>query len=117
MISKLFERICVLAAVVCLSLMFAAGARAQNTADVVGTVTDASGGVLPGATVTITNTGTGVSQTTQTTSGGDYVFSLLQVGNYVVKVEEKGFKTYSATAISLSAGDRARVDASLKSGT
>jgi len=113
---RLFERICLVAALVCLSLICAVGARAQNTADVVGTVTDASGGVLPGATVTITNTETNVSQTTQTTSGGDYVFALLQVGSYVVKVEEKGFKTYSASSIALSAGDRARVDAKMEVG-
>jgi hypothetical protein len=113
---RLLERVCLVAALVCLSLICAVGARAQNTADVVGTVTDASGGVLPGATVTITNVETNVSQSTQTTSGGDYVFALLQVGSYIVKVEEKGFKTYSASAISLSSGDRARVDAKMEVG-
>ena len=113
---RLFERVCLVAALVCLSLICAVGARAQNTADVVGTVTDASGGVLPGATVTITNVETNVSQSTQTTTGGDYVFALLQVGSYIVKVEEKGFKTYSASAISLSSGDRARVDAKMEVG-
>jgi hypothetical protein len=116
MITRLFERVSLLAVLVCLSLLCALGTRAQNTADVVGSVTDASGGILPGVTVTITNTGTNVSQTTQTTSGGDYTFALLQVGTYVVKVEAKGFKTFSAQSISLSAGDRARVDAKMEVG-
>jgi hypothetical protein len=82
----------------------------------VGTVTDASGAIVPGATVTLTNTGTNVSQTTQTTSGGDYVFDLLQVGTYLVKVEAKGFKTFAAPNINLSSGDRARVDAKMEVG-
>ena len=116
MITRLFERVSLLAVLVCISLLCAVGTRAQNTADVVGSVTDASGGILPGVTVTITNTGTNVSQTTQTTSGGDYTFALLQVGTYVVKVEAKGFKTFSAQSISLSAGDRARVDAKMEVG-
>jgi hypothetical protein len=95
----------------------ALGVKAQvTTADVVGTVTDTTGGVLPGATVTITNTGTSVSQSTSSTSTGDYVFNLLQVGNYSVKVEAKGFKTFVAPSLNLSSGDRARVDAKLEIG-
>jgi Carboxypeptidase regulatory-like domain len=86
------------------------------TADVVGTVTDSSGAVLPGATVTITNLGTGAVESTTTGGTGDYAFTVLQVGTYSVKVEAKGFKTYSAASISLSSGDRARVDAKLEVG-
>jgi len=86
------------------------------TADVVGTVTDATGGVLPGATVTILNTGTGIAKTTTTSGSGDYVFTLLQVGSYSIKVEAKGFRTYTASGIALSSGDRARLDARLEVG-
>src|SRR5271170_3066467 len=94
------RKVCYLAfALGCLFLFASGTVRAQNTADVVGSVTDSSGGVLPGATVTITNTGTNISQTTETTSGGEYVFDLLQVGTYTVKVEAKGFKTFSAASI------------------
>lgn len=106
----------VFAVLACFSLLCAAAVRAQETADVVGTVTDASGAVVPGAAVTLTNTGTNAVQTTQTSSGGDYVFNLLQVGTYSVKVESKGFKTYSAPSITLAAGDRARVDAKMEVG-
>lgn len=88
----------------------------QNTADVVGTVTDSTGGVLPGATVTITNVGTNISQTATTNGAGDYVFNLLQVGTYNIKVEAKSFKTFSAPNITLAAGDRARVDAAMQVG-
>jgi hypothetical protein len=96
-------------------LFAAAVARAQETADIVGTVTDTSGAVLPGATVTLTNTGTNVSQAAPTGASGDYVFNLLQVGSYSVKVELKGFKTFSAP-VTIAAGDRARVDAKMQVG-
>jgi len=111
-----FERVIVIAAVVCLSLLCAIGVKAQSTASITGMVTDASGAVIPGATVTLTNTGTNVSQTQQTSSGGDYAFPLLEVGTYGIKVEAKGFKTFSAPGVSVSAGDRARVDAAMQVG-
>ena len=91
--------------------------RAQaNTADVVGTVTDVSGAVVPNATVTLTNTGTGIAQTLETSGSGDYDFTLVQVGAYNIKVAAKGFKTFSAPDFALSAGDRARIDAKLEIG-
>jgi hypothetical protein len=113
---RYFEPIVVIAALVCLSLLCAVGAKAQSTASITGMVTDTSGAVIPGANVTLTNTATNVSQTQETSSGGDYVFPLLDVGTYAVKVEAKGFKTFSAPAIPVSAGDRARVDAAMQVG-
>jgi hypothetical protein len=113
-----FSRKCtgLLLSVLCLLLLTATQLRAQETGDIVGTVTDASGAVVPSATVTLTNVGTSVSQTATTTSSGDYIFNLLQVGTYTVKVEAKGFKTFSAPNVALSAGDRARVDAKMSVG-
>jgi outer membrane receptor protein involved in Fe transport len=86
------------------------------TADIVGTVTDTTGAVLPDAQVTITNTATGVSNTSVTTKTGNYTFTLVQVGTYVVKVEAKGFKAFETSNLTLNAGDRARVDAKLEVG-
>ena len=111
------RKVCYLAfALGCLFLLANGTVRAQNTADVVGTVTDASGGILPGATVTITNTGTNISQTTQTTSGGEYVFNLLQVGTYTVRWKRRDSRPFPAASIALSSGDRARVDAKMEVG-
>ncbi len=94
----------------CLLLLNARTARTQqNTADVVGTITDATGAVLPDATVTITNVGTNVSQTTTSNEGGKYTFNLLQVVTYSIKAEAKGFKTFVAPNVVLASGDRARV--------
>jgi Carboxypeptidase regulatory-like domain len=116
MVSKLFKRVAVLAVVILFFATCAGTLKAQETADIVGTVTDATGAVIPGAIVTLTNLGTSIRQTTQTAGTGDYIFSLLQVGTYSVKVEAKGFKTFVAPNIALAAGDRARADAKLEIG-
>jgi carboxypeptidase family protein len=86
-----------------------------TTADIVGRVTDATGAVLPGATVTITNEGTRDVRTTPTSESGDYAFNLLPIGTYAIKVELQGFGTQN-TRLSLSAGDRARFDARMSLG-
>ncbi len=113
---RFFERLSMFAVLICLSLLCAVGARAQETGDIVGTVTDSTGAVVPNATVTLTNTSTNVSQTAQTSGDGNYLFTLLQVGSYVVKVQATGFKTATAPALSLSSGDRARADIKLEVG-
>lgn len=102
--------------VFCVCCLTNTAAAQTTTADVVGTVTDTTGAIIPGATVTITNLGTNVTQTAVSSGTGDYVFTLLQVGNYSVKVEAKGFKAFVAPNVALSAGDRARVDAKLEVG-
>ena len=94
----------------------AMAAFAQGTGDIVGRVTDASGGVMPGVTVTATNLGTNIPRTTVTTETGDYLFTLLPVGNYEIKTELTGFKTQNAK-VQLATGDRARVDVKLELGT
>jgi outer membrane receptor protein involved in Fe transport len=97
-------------------LLAAASARAQvTTADIVGRVTDSTGAVLPGVTVTIENLATHDVRTTPTNETGDYIFNLLPIGAYSVKVELPGFTTQS-TRLALSAGDRVRFDAKLQVG-
>jgi hypothetical protein len=86
------------------------------TAEIIGTVTDSSGGVLPNAKVTITNLGTNISRSMTTTGVGTYAFSLLPVGSYSVSVEAAGFKTFTVPTITLAVGDRARVDAKMEIG-
>ena len=79
-------------------LALALSASGQGTASrVTGVVTDASGAVVPGATVTLTNEGTQVSFPTETTDSGTYVFDSVQVGTYTVTVEKEGFKKYVST--------------------
>jgi hypothetical protein len=86
------------------------------SADVLGTVTDPTGAVVPGAKVTIKNTGTGITSTTETSKTGEYLFSALQIGTYDVTVEAKGFRKFVARNMTLTAGDRARMDAKMTVG-
>ncbi len=85
------------------------------TADILGTVTDNTGAVIPNAKVTLTDTGTNVSRTATTNGSGDYVFNLLNPSTYKIKVEAPGFKSFTTTS-AVEAGDRARTDAHLSLG-
>jgi hypothetical protein len=64
-----------------------------STSEISGTVRDASGAVIPGATVTLTNEATGVVQKQSTTEAGVYAFPAIPVGSYQLRVEASGFKT------------------------
>src|ERR1017187_393016 len=98
-------------------MLVAATAMAQiTTADIVGTVVDNSGGVMPHANVTITHASTGVKRTMETNSAGDYVFTQLPIGTYQVVVEAPGFKKFVTKEVTLAAGDRTRVDAAMQLG-
>src|SRR5438270_798071 len=79
-----------------------------TTGDIVGRVTDSSGGVLPGATVTIEHLGTHDVRAVPSNSTGDFVFNLLPIGAYIVKVEMPGFITQSAR-VALSTGAIAEI--------
>jgi len=99
-----------------LALMLHTAAFAQvTTADIVGRITDASGAVLPGVTVTVENTGTHDTRVAPTNASGDYTFTLLPIGRYSVKIELQGFTTQTAS-LALSAGDRSRLDVRLQVG-
>ena len=74
-----------------------------------GTVTDSSGGVLPGVTVTVTNTETGAARSVVTNEAGLFRAPLLPLGTYTVVAELEGFKKYEESGIRLSArADRGR---------
>ena len=100
-----------------LLLATVAPAFSQGTASrVTGTVTDPSGALVSGATVTLTNEGTNVSFTTQTTSTGTYVFDSVQVGVYSVTVEQSGFKKFVSTGNQVNVNQPATVDIALEIG-
>src|SRR5213592_3524063 len=61
---------------------------------ITGTVTDSTGGVLPGATVTLTNVATAIATTAVTNQQGSYTIPLLPPGTYQAAVELQGFKKY-----------------------
>jgi hypothetical protein len=67
-----------------------------DTARLIGTITDPSGAVIPNAAVTVTNSGTGRTMTTQTSGSGEYTVNALSAGKYHVEVMATGFKTAAA---------------------
>lgn len=91
--------------------------RAQGPAGTIeGTVTDASGAVVPNATVTITNKATGVVRTVITNASGLYSAPALPAGDYTVKTELTGFRTQVSEA-TLQVGGDVTVNAALSVGT
>jgi hypothetical protein len=86
--------------VICLVFVLSQGLLfGAVTGSISGTITDASGGVVPNASVTITNTTQGVKTTNKTDAKGVYIFPSLQVGTYYLEVDAQGFKPKSKNSI------------------
>src|SRR5918993_3471464 len=100
------------------ALALPALASAQTTLGrVTGTVLDQSGGVLPGATVTLTNSGTGAVLTTVSGDSGAFLFPQVPVGTYKIKVELEGFKAAEFTEATVAVGQEYSLTAKLELGT
>jgi hypothetical protein len=83
---------------------------------IIGTVMDTTGAVVPGATVTLTNTGEGTTRTLTSGESGDYVFNDSKAGIYTISVTRNGFQRWIAANINLSARQELRVDPALAAG-
>ncbi|MEO7132921.1 MAG: carboxypeptidase-like regulatory domain-containing protein, partial [Vicinamibacterales bacterium] len=107
----------VAALVVVFPLIAVGPAHAQTgTAALVGDVMDAQKQVLPGAMVTVTNTGTAASQVTTTDQRGSFRLSNVQPGMYTLKVELAGFKTAIVERVNLQVDSVARESVTLELG-
>ena len=87
-----------------------------TTADLLGAVTDSTGAAVPGATVTIRQNETAAERSATTDDRGNYLFTLLPVGHYSVRVEHAGFKSWTNPNVHLALADRQRVDVRLDIG-
>ena len=87
-----------------------------TTGRITGTVTDQTGAAVPGATVTLKNTDTGISRTTLSQESGKYEASSLPAGNYEVSASLSGFQTFVHKGIGLAVGQNAVVDFTLQVG-
>ncbi len=87
-----------------------------GTSRISGRVVDSKEASIPGASVTITNEATGVTQTQTTNDAGVYAFASLPVGDYTVTVEQAGFKKFQKTGNALEVGSPLSVDAALEVG-
>ena len=96
--------------------LLCSSASAQTTASLRGTITDQSGAAVMGATLTLTNTGTGISRTESSNNLGAYLFDQVQVGKYKVTVEKSGFSTFIREGITLELNQFGRLDVALQIG-
>jgi len=104
---------------VLLALLLSVSAFGQSQAangSIEGTVTDSSSGVLPGVTVTITNSDTGAERSVTTNADGRYRALLLPLGRYRVVAELPGFKKFDQSGIVLQAGQTDVVNVTLAVG-
>ncbi len=83
---------------------------------ILGTVTDQSGGVVAGATVTVIDTERGINRALTTDDAGAYNAPNLTAGNYTVRVEAKGFKRIERQGITIEVGHEVRVDLTVQPG-
>ena len=89
----------------------------QTFGEITGVVTDSSGGLVVGATVTVTNPETGVTRTAATNTAGNYTFPSLLPGIYSVKSEMQGFQAEIRNGVELQVQQVARIDFQLKVGS
>jgi carboxypeptidase family protein len=108
-------RVCTLVAFLALSAAAIAFGQAVTGA-ILGRVTDTTGAVVPGATVQIQNSDTGLSRTEQTDSGGRYLSRNLPLGSYSVTVQQAGFQTQVRSGIVLSVASELVVNMELAVG-
>jgi hypothetical protein len=87
-----------------------------TTATIVGTISDPSGAVLPGAQIVARNVDTGLTRTVLSSDVGVYRLEFLPVGNYVLEVTAVGFKKANRSGIELQVNDTVRVDIALTIG-
>jgi hypothetical protein len=105
------------AAILCLALLFATEAAAQQaTARIVGTVTDQQGAVIPGVSISATNTATNVVQSTTSGNDGYYQVLDLPIGTYRVVASHPGFRRFQVTTTRLEINQSLRVDVHLEVG-
>src|SRR5690606_25052048 len=87
-----------------------------QTATLTGVVTDSAGGVVPGASVSVTNNATNVTLESVSNTAGQFSFPALPIGTYTVSVSLTGFKTFVANQVRLLGGQVGNVTAVLEVG-
>ncbi len=114
---KVLFRLTLLTFAVAMMLCVTSSLFAQSTTGTIfGAVTDATGAAIPAATITLTETRTGVKQNTVSDSKGEYTYAIVNPGDYTVTAAVPGFKTTTQTGIALAADQNIRVPFTLAAG-
>src|SRR6202795_4044189 len=100
------------ARIVLVFVLLAAVSLAAQTfrGTILGTVTDQSGAVLPGAKVTVRNIATGLERTTKTRADGSYAVPELPIGTYAVTITQSGFQTSVTNNVAVDVAGERRLD-------
>ncbi|MEN6535745.1 MAG: carboxypeptidase regulatory-like domain-containing protein [Bryobacteraceae bacterium] len=114
---KLTSVKCVFASLATLVLLCGLLLGQQNTATIMGNVTDPSGAAITGAKVTVTDELTGLKRIVTSGNDGAFLFPLLRIGTYRVSVEATGFKSFVQAGIQLQLNQNARIDAQMQLGS
>jgi len=104
------------ALIICIAAVPVFGQSQAINGTIEGIVKDTSGAVLPGVTVTVTNTDTGAERVLVTNASGSYRAPLLPLGPYRIVFELSGFRTFERTGVTLSAGQTAVVNSTMEVG-
>src|SRR5213594_330366 len=104
------------AGLLCLVLTALAFAQTSN-ATLGGTVSDASGALIPGVSITATNSATGIVTTVVSNEAGAYQFASLQTGTYKITAELPGFQTQTYNSVTLGISQQVRLNFSLQVGS
>src|SRR6266567_3414531 len=99
-----------------LLICLTSAASAQDTATIVGSVTDSTGAVVPGAKVTLSNPERGFVRELESNSSGEYTAARIPIGNYVVTATASGFQKLVRSGIAVDAGQTQRIDMALTVG-
>jgi hypothetical protein len=97
-------------------LLFSAPMAAQTFGEITGTVTDSTGAIVPGATVTVTNQATNVARVVQTNEAGNYTVPFLNPGRYELKAEADGFKAVTTPNLLVEVGATVRANFAMEIG-
>lgn len=98
--------------------LLTASSFCQTTStEVLGTVSDSTGAVVPGAKVTLRRVQTGETRVTSTDQSGNYTFPLIEIGDYTVAIEMQGFKSQTKTGVHVEYQQKARVNVQLEIGS
>ena len=101
---------------VCVCLFPSTSSAQAVTGTILGIITDSTGAVMPGTTVTLTHAGTGLVRSVVTDAAGEYTVPSLPTGRYAVKAELTGFKTVTVADVDLGVDQRMRINVRLELG-